>query len=1278
VKPLPPAELVPEVPALLPEATVDSDDEDFESFLAEDSTGPPPLPAPETYSAITPRGGPLAAVPELPEPAEASELPAPVVPKPATPSLPARDAAAPSLPARDAAMPALPARDAATPSLPARDAAAPSLPARDAAMPALPARDHPPVKDALPPSTNNKRALPPPPAIGGAGGAGVEGSSMDGYAPAGEVPGVLGGAGTDGGGAGSVAGVRVEAGFGSTGLAASDLYRPAYGDDGGMQQALTLEPEPEQAPQVDAVVPVSPMSVAVNAAMQPEPEAEPVAYAARSTPSFRSAASKVLVTSSLATSAAVGGGTAGAAVKNAVKEVQAGLKLEKQAGREFDALVQLMQASRRSNLLADDINTNEKQRSVLRKNAAKADASVVKLMQSLPPEQVEAATAMFEPQQDQPQGSTDPNGSERLESPPVKAFSNEEFARKSFESIDKDRTGSISHQPQPAIFEQEEQLPQSLDGPRVIEATDTDDDDLSTEATSPARFADESPSATNSVEVQQLRSELQRTADALRRSEDSLAAAKDAARRAEDRAATLQRQEKSTQIEIEDLRARNERLSQDLRSQSSISPLDTGAGASQDEVDRQRRRADDAEAAVARVKREKDQALDELQHVSSRAAQAREESEGQIKRLREQLAEATSGVEERKLRMASLGSQDALKGELATAQSELAAAQREVVSARLQSQQEADAELRTVRQQLTTTESASESELSRAKLEKDRYAIQEETRFKTMRQDYDTEIRLQAEEYEQKRQQLQAQLSELSGTGSPLAHVDSSPEIPQLRLRLEQAQAEAARAESEKKMLQDRLDAAASEMSSLRVEHQHQLQLLQQQAPVPRPSVEVSNTAELREAEEKLAQAVQSGNDAAQRERENAARAGEVAARALSKCKGELSRAREEVETQEEARDADRKEIRRLKSALSESSSLEEELRGRMTTAKREATAALQEASEHGEAEARRTKQALTAAEEEVESMRMKLRSTKDELERERTRARTKQQDLEHEIQRERASASQALAAANSVAARQPIMPMSAGPVVMPQQQVYSRSLPPQQQQPQQPPQPQVMEAVPPTAQSDATSTKLTAEIRSLATLREEGVITEEEFAQGKTTILVSAGRAGLRSSAQQQQSRTQRTAVLSTGHYHNHSRDYARQQQQHQHQQQQQQQQQQQRQQPAPPLTQQQQWLLSRQQQQDEALSQPHMQMQPPTPTQAAFAVPRRGRAPKSPRTPYGAMQGGGGIGEELPYGGHGSWVSGYESSFAAAPAPATSTALHGAGGSLGYEDLLRLKRPR
>ena len=94
VKPLPPAELVPEAPALLPEATVDSDDEDFESFLAEDTTadqdttGPPPLPAPETYSAITPRGGPLAAVPELPEPAEASELPAPVVPKPATPSRP--------------------------------------------------------------------------------------------------------------------------------------------------------------------------------------------------------------------------------------------------------------------------------------------------------------------------------------------------------------------------------------------------------------------------------------------------------------------------------------------------------------------------------------------------------------------------------------------------------------------------------------------------------------------------------------------------------------------------------------------------------------------------------------------------------------------------------------------------------------------------------------------------------------------------------------------------------------------------------------------------------------------------------------------------------------------------------------------------------------------------------------------------------------------------------------------------------------------------------------
>jgi hypothetical protein len=55
--------------------------------------------------------------------------------------------------------------------------------------------------------------------------------------PAGEVPGVVAGAagGYGGGGAGGGAGGGVEAGFGSTGHTAADLYRPAYGGGGGVQ-----------------------------------------------------------------------------------------------------------------------------------------------------------------------------------------------------------------------------------------------------------------------------------------------------------------------------------------------------------------------------------------------------------------------------------------------------------------------------------------------------------------------------------------------------------------------------------------------------------------------------------------------------------------------------------------------------------------------------------------------------------------------------------------------------------------------------------------------------------------------------------------------------------------------------------------------------------------------------------------------------------------------------------------------------------------------------------
>ena len=62
----------------------------------------------------------------------------------------------------------------------------------------------------------------------------------------------------------------------------------------------------------------------------------------------------------------------------------------------------------------------------------------------------------------------------------------------------------------------------------------------------------------------------------------------------------------------------------------------------------------------------------------------------------------------------------------------------------------------------------------------------------------------------------------------------------------------------------------------------------------------------------------------------SAAAAADTAARVLAKSKAELARVRDEMAQQSEERDSDRRELRRLRSAVSAAGSLEEELAQRV------------------------------------------------------------------------------------------------------------------------------------------------------------------------------------------------------------------------------------------------------------------------------------------------------------------------------------------------------------
>eukprot|EP01043_Picozoa_sp_COSAG02_P050889 COSAG02_NODE_5286_length_4470_cov_2.533745_1_plen_961_part_10 len=616
------------------------------------------------------------------------------------------------------------------------------------------------------------------------------------------------------------------------------------------KRAEKLQPEPAPAPEPQLEPEPEPESERVP------PELETVQTAVSSRTRFRAAASIALASTSLSSSAD-GGGIPAEAVKGAVKEVQAGLRLEKQPGRGFDALVQLMQASKCSKALAYDASTNEKQRGVLMRNADKADASIAKLEQVMASEQVAEAKMLFlgERQLDRLQRDKDVSA----------------LGVKALRVVGTDEHEKITP---PSVVKQAYALPDAL---KLTEASDTDEDSTSTGTVSPQLDRG------GRVEAQ-LQSELQQLKEVLRGTED--------------KAATLQLQLQSSQRENEDLRTQNEKLVRDLQAQSSSGTLGdeivtlreeadrqrqradaaehqmTGlkrekdnavvelqrvtssatdspaehddkvkllqqqlAEASrrteelQEEANRQRQRADAAEHQMTGLKREKDNAVAELQRVTSSAADSPAEHDDKVKLLQEQLAEASRRTEEWKLNQL-VGMQDhQLRSELAETRTELQASQKEAVSARLQRQDEADAELCSIRQQLVLSETVGESELKRAKLEFDQYALQEESRYKRMRHDYDTKIRQLADEYEQRRRQTEGQLQR-SGDSKALPsqaeHLDTI-EAHQLRFQLQQAEAEAKRAASGTLLLQEQVESADRQISSLSADYQKLHKQLQQQ-----------------------------------------------------------------------------------------------------------------------------------------------------------------------------------------------------------------------------------------------------------------------------------------------------------------------------------------------------------------------------------------------------------------------------------------------------------------
>ena len=818
------------------------------------------------------------------------------------------------------------------------------------------------------------------------------------------------------------------------------------------------------------------------------------------------------------------------ALKQAVAKLQEAQKTEKKKGQQFQAVVHYLNASRQLDAVAAAPTASEKQRAALKKNKTKADQAIQRLMAKLTADELEALSAMEEESGAEPaRANTDPNSLEIMAGEDTQTYAarrarlqDEAKARTAAKFGDaglaeqhlEQRQQASNAQPEPAAAapplparssqkrrDQRMSRQEALHvarppgyWPAAVEASDTDEGTSDTGDTSvgavdaveaqvqarplPGPTAGSSlaleseramvtprpvpsteramatprpvPStagslAANNEEVQRLRTDLetaQRQTDvaeqSLRRAQQDTAAANSARREADARLIQVEREGMAAAAQVAELRAQNAQLSDDLSAASSSSHLG-------DEARRHQRRADEAEQHAAQLRRQLSDALADGERTAKSAATEREDHARAAALLREELANATE--------MKAAG------------------------SARLQS---VESELAALRQKLASSEEAASVH---AQEEHARLVAQEEGRYAQMRDSYE------------------AQLGDYSKRLQDSDRVKADNE--HLKARLEQATASTLQAEQARVALEQALQltktqlaAAEQETAALRAGMGRSPRALPN-APGARalPSLpNVDGAEKVAEAEKQLAEALRAGEAAVQRERASAAAAADTAARVLAKSKAELARVRDEMAQQSEERDSDRRELRRLRSAVSAAGSLEEELAQRVSAVKREAAARGAEEKAKADAEARRCKQALTLCEEEAEALRGRLRQSKDELERERSRSKTSREELESELRRERSR------------------PRPASPA--------SASVPPMSAQPLNPGFP---EAVTPPRMSAATSTpaaasgtaalassavaapagdSLAARIRELALLKDEGVISAVEFSQGKVSLL--------------------------------------------------------------------------------------------------------------------------------------------------------------------------------
>lgn len=267
---------------------------------------------------------------------------------------------------------------------------------------------------------------------------------------------------------------------------------------------------------------------------------------------------------------------------------------------------------------------------------------------------------------------------------------------------------------------------------------------------------------------------------------------------------------------------------------------------------------------------------------------------------------------------------------------------------------------------------------------------------------------------------------------------------------------------------------------------------------------------QLEEAQRALA-ASTSKERAARDELEQISSVAEESARSLAKMKAELASTRDDKEALEDASEADRRELRRLRLA---SSDAEEEASAAAARHRKELSAVEDRMS----SEISALQDKLRSAQSELEAERSAARAAKDEVDRVQSRASSLRVELQQLQQEQRQQQLAAVAEAQAMAAAQVAgSPLgSRGMWVAPATMSSPHQFPQQQQQqhvasPQPAPPPATQSMPPPSSPRTGSGEErpggIATEIRALAQLQDDAIISAEEFKKAKAGLL-NPGRA--------------------------------------------------------------------------------------------------------------------------------------------------------------------------